>query len=289
MNNIPLVSVVMACYNGIEYLQQQLDSLDKQNYLNIEIIIVDDASLDGTYEYLVSYAATRYNYLLVRNEVNLGVVKSFERAISLASGEYIALCDQDDIWFPNKVQMLMSNIGDSYLIHSDANLINQYGNIINNSYFASCKHDINNYPQYLIENNVTGCTCLFKKELLSVINYQFPLGITVHDRLLAILAAKINKIKYLDMVLMSYRQHQNNQVGAVSNNSIIHVISRHLQDLDALSTQEYFNNDVNLELARKYYRAMLKDDCVTFGLLAWIIRYLGFTWCIKYILKVLIK
>lgn len=226
MISIPLVSVVLATYNGIKYLQQQLNSLDAQDYPNLEVIIIDDASTDETYEYLTNYVNRRNNYMLLRNETNLGVVNTFERGIILAKGDYIALCDQDDVWFPHKIQTLMANIGDDYLIHSDANLIDECGNIISDSYFATYKHEIDNYPQYLIENNVTGCTCLFRKELLFNINNQFPFGITVHDRLLAILAAKLNKIKYLDIVLMSYRQHANNQVGASSIQSKEYVTSR---------------------------------------------------------------
>jgi len=285
----PLVSVVLACYNGMKYLEQQLHSLDAQNYPNFEVVVVDDASTDGTYEYLLDYVSTHHNYTLVCNDTNSGVVTTFEKAILLAKGDYIALCDQDDIWFPSKVQELMLNIDDRWLIHSDANLIDQNGVVIQSSYFKFCKNEINNYAHYLIENNVTGCTCLFKKELLSLIDNKFPRGITVHDHLLAILAARINKIKYLDEVLMSYRQHPTNQIGAVSAVNKEYITRRHLQDLDVLSTKTYFKHDTDLEFAKKYYHVLLKNDSPTLKLIIWIFQKLGAFWCIKYLLKVLLK
>jgi glycosyltransferase involved in cell wall biosynthesis len=289
MINYPLVSIVVACYNGINFLEQQLNSLDTQEYPNLEVIIVDDASTDGSYECLTDYVATRSNYRLIRNETNHGLVATFDKAINLARGDYIALCDQDDIWFPNKIQQLMSNIDESWLIHSDANLINQHGVVFQGSYFASCKHEISSYAQYLIENNVTGCTCLFRKKLLVVIDNHFPQGVTVHDRILAILAAKINGIKYLNQVLMSYRQHSANQVGAISqiNNKL--VMQRHLQDLNALSNHRYFLNDIDIKFAQRYYRVLQKKERVTFKLLVWVLQQLGIIWCLKFILKSILK
>lgn len=289
MNKSPLISIVLACYNGMAYIRQQLSSLEVQDYPNFEVIIVDDASSDGTYELLLEYTNQKANWFIFRNIENKGLVATFEKGICLANGEFIALCDQDDVWFSNKLSTLMLNLGDNWLIHSDANLIDGAGVIFETSYFAYCKHEINSYAQYLIENNVTGCTCLFRKKLLSLINNRFPHGVTVHDRILAILAAKVNKIKYLNQVLISYRQHSTNQVGALSKGNNNLVLNRHLQDLNVLSREPYFIDDVDIKYARNYYNVLLKNERVSFKLLSWIIRKLGVIWYFKFIVKALLK
>jgi glycosyltransferase involved in cell wall biosynthesis len=285
----PLVSIVVACYNGQQFIESQMLSLASQTYSNLEVIIVDDASSDGSYEYLEKYVKSYPNYSLVRNSVNLGLVATFEIAINIARGEYIALCDQDDIWFPNKIEQLMANIGNNWLIHSDANLIDETGQIIKSSYFNSCKHHINSYAQYLIENNVTGCTALFKRELFNLIGNKFPLGTTVHDRVLAILASKQDKLIYLNLPLMSYRQHANNQVGAISQTSITVSAQRHLLDLDALTNLDYFNNDVDLYFAQQYYNVILKRKPINYKLMVWIQQKFGWIWLLKYLVKLIIK
>src|SRR4051812_17962871 len=98
-----LVSVAMATYNGARYVAEQLDSILQQTYSLIEIVVVDDGSKDETVEIIKEYQAQHPCIRLYQNEINIGVNKTFEKAISYCSGEYIALSDQDDIWMPEKV------------------------------------------------------------------------------------------------------------------------------------------------------------------------------------------
>lgn len=209
-----LVSIAMATYNGEKYLVEQLDSIINQTHKNIELIIIDDCSIDGTVEVIQSYQK-RYPFIrLHQNPVNLGIVKSFEKSINLCSGDYIALSDQDDIWCLNKIEVLLRHIGNNLLIHSDAALIHSDGTNLASSHFMYSKKPKNNtFYDYLLINNVTGCTTLFSKELVQIA-FPIPDDFYIHDHYLALIASFYNRIFLLDEQLVYYRQHSNNIIGA---------------------------------------------------------------------------
>ena len=93
-----MISIAMATYNGEKFLRYMLDSILSQTYQDIELIICDDNSSDSTCLILKEYEKNNSRIKLYFNESNLGFIKNFEKAISLCSGDYIALSDQDDIW-----------------------------------------------------------------------------------------------------------------------------------------------------------------------------------------------
>jgi len=94
---IKIVSVAIATHNGERYLAEQLDSILSQTYSNLEIVIVDDDSVDNTLNIIKNYQEKFSNIKLIKNIINLGVVKSFELAINNCNGEFIVLADQDDV------------------------------------------------------------------------------------------------------------------------------------------------------------------------------------------------
>lgn len=123
-NNNPLISVMMPTYNNARYICQAIDSVYAQNYSNIEIIVVDDGSTDNTKEILKQYKDIKYFYI----EHN-GI--PFARNIALANskGEYIAFCDSDDYWLPNKINMQMQYFKE----HPDCEIVfTKYENFFEN-------------------------------------------------------------------------------------------------------------------------------------------------------------
>lgn len=104
-----LVSVVICTYNGVQFIEEQLASICKQTYENLEIIISDDFSTDGTWEFLEKYSELDPRVILNRNRTNLGFTGNFNRAIDLTRGEVIAFADQDDIWHEQKISQLMNH------------------------------------------------------------------------------------------------------------------------------------------------------------------------------------
>ena len=203
----PLVSIALCTYNGDKFLEEQLDSLINQTYQNIEIIIIDDFSSDQTIEIIKRYVAKFETIHLHQNEVNLGYVKNFEKAIGLCNGEFIALCDQDDIWAHEKINLLFNNIENNALIYHDSEFIDGKGTPLR----KNLSERLNMYEgssscPFFFYNSVSGHSIMFRKSLIGSIlpfneNYY-------HDWQIAIIATAHGGIKYLNQTLVKYRQHE---------------------------------------------------------------------------------
>ena len=208
----PLVSIAMCTYNGEQFLREQLDSLINQDYKNYELIIVDDCSTDTTYSLLKEYAE-KYSYIeLHLNTTNLGFKKNFEKALSLVEGELIALCDQDDIWFPNKISTLAMEIGPNTLIFSNSEMVDEDGKSLLTDFYSYKQikpHSKTAWQSLIFDNFILGHNMLFRKELL---RHALPMPnvFKEHDHWLAIYAASTGSVAYLPAILGRYRVHGSN-------------------------------------------------------------------------------
>ena len=203
-----LISIAMCTYNGERFVKEQIDSIIAQSYTKFELIVVDDGSKDNTINIIKDYQSKDDRIKLFQNENNLGFVKNFEKAISLCSGDYIALADQDDVWKKNKLEVFLKNINENMLIYSDAILIDQYsketgkqlirpdGNLIK----GRCN------KAFIFYNCVSGNTLMFKKELVKDI-IPIPKEITFHDIWIAFLASTKGTITFTDEAMTYYRRY----------------------------------------------------------------------------------
>ena len=201
-----LVSIVVCTYNGEKYLREQLDSLLAQTYPLYEIIIQDDGSTDDTWTIIEEYAA-KFPRLIrgIKNSHNLGWNQNFYAAIMNTTGDYIACCDQDDYWMPDKIERQVREIGNK-LLHVCSSYcwknekltprINHTTTIENMSlYFAYCGH------QFLMRNDI-------KKYI--------PLGQEIdmaHDRFLSLVAQYLDSIIVSEALLVKWRRHETNATG----------------------------------------------------------------------------
>ena len=203
----PLVSIALATYNGGEFLAAQLDSLLEQTYKNIEIVISDDGSTDGTLHIIESYLE-RFPFIsLHHNKGAHGIKKNFENAIRSCRGEYIALCDQDDIWLPQKIGNLVNAISSYALIYHNSLFIDPAGNSMGKTIADKRPGYTGSDPKaFLLLNGVSGHACMFRNKLVSSA-LPFPEA-RYHDWWLAFIAAQNGGVKYLDEVLVHYRQHE---------------------------------------------------------------------------------
>jgi glycosyltransferase involved in cell wall biosynthesis len=208
----PLISIVMATYNGENYLREQVDSLLAQNYPSLEFIFVDDASRDSTRAILQEYAVSDSRIRLVTNPANQGLLATFERGIREAKGEMIALADQDDVWMPNKISLLAAAIGHNSMIYADSALTDAAGTVTGK---FSDRNQLGDYPSalhYVFGTKAMGHAMLFKREIIDIA-LPFP-DYVGHDYILGFAAAALNGVGYFPATLVNYRQHSSNTMGA---------------------------------------------------------------------------
>jgi glycosyltransferase involved in cell wall biosynthesis len=245
----PLVSIALCTYNGSKYLREQLDTLVNQSHPNLEIIVVDDGSTDDTLQILHEYTE-RHNFIKIHvNPQNLGYIKNFEKAISLTTGSYIALADQDDIWALKKIELLLKGIGDYMLVYHDSEFVDEQGNSLNKklsqyrNFYAG-----NNANVFLLENCISGHALLFKRGLL-----QYFTGfnnIIFHDHWLAYMACNNGGITYIDQSLVKYRQHTqaNTNIlrqdrGEIKKKESLAKIEEQLAQMDAFASYAHNKDD----------------------------------------------
>lgn len=202
----PLVSIALCTFNGERFLKEQLDSLINQSYPNLEIIAVDDRSTDNTLSILNQYKSQHHFIKVFQNETNLGFRKNFEKALSYANGDYIALCDQDDVWHPDKIKIQIGNIGSNVLIYHDSSFIDEEGKSLNKNLSDIMNlYRGNQCHHFLLENCVAGHTCFFRRSLLKDL---LPLPtLLYHDKWIAFVATATGTIDYCKEALVNYRQH----------------------------------------------------------------------------------
>ena len=139
----PLVSVLISIYNPDPlFLAEQIKSIDTQTYSNIEIVVYNDNPDDASRETELKTLAPSRIVKYYHGEKNLGYIKAFEKLVGLASGEYIALCDQDDIWNPNRVERGITELEKGYVLAvCDRSIIDAKGTVIDPSYRHSHPHE----------------------------------------------------------------------------------------------------------------------------------------------------
>jgi glycosyltransferase involved in cell wall biosynthesis len=221
-------SVALCTCDGARYLSAQLESILQQSRRPAELVVIDDCSSDATGDIVQAFAASAdFPVRFYRNESPLGIVKNFQKAVSLAHGNYVALADQDDVWLPGKIEALaraLSQVEDEVgagtpiLVHTDLRLVAADGELIAPSFFrARGFRTVHSSPlaELSVQNYVTGCASMVNRALLSIA-LPFPDDAIMHDWWLALVAASCGEVKTLHEATIEYRQHGKNALGAAS-------------------------------------------------------------------------
>ncbi len=224
------ISVAMATYNGMSYIEEQLDSLRLQFRLPDEVIICDDASSDGTADFVDEYIEKHslFGWKLHRNTENMGFKKNFLSAISKTDGDIIFLCDQDDTWYKNKTE-IMSRIMEEnpqiLSLSSSFDFVDEAGEHLSDE---SAENTSNHGLVYgkinenclapislkaVMHSNISpGCTTVIRKELKDSFCRNSN-SVLPHDWELNLVAASKDGLYFLNRKLSGYRIHSSNTLG----------------------------------------------------------------------------
>ncbi|GAB3987693.1 glycosyltransferase family 2 protein [Spirosoma daeguense] len=208
-----VVSICIATYNGEKFIAAQLQSVLLQLAPQDEVVISDDHSTDNTRRIIEQLNDKRIRFQL--NEGTRGPIGNFENAIRLSRGKHIFLCDQDDIWFANKVPRLKQALQQADLVVCDCNFIDQAGNVTADSFFKvfnSGKGWLKNFTKNTFIGNCMAFNSSaksfilpFPKELYSAAKFH-----VYHDFWIGLICSTFVKVEFIPETLSSYRRHSSN-------------------------------------------------------------------------------
>ena len=194
-------------YNGEKYIREQLESILPQLCENDEIIISDDSSTDNTLQIVQSFDDSRIK--IFSNNKFHSPIFNFENALRKAKGDYIFLSDQDDIWKPDKVEVMMKYLKrDCDLVLSDGMIVDAHLNVLCTSIF-NLLNSQKGFIRNLIHNSYSGSRMAFTRRVLGYV-LPFPKKIAMHDIWIGLCAELFLKAEFISDSLILYRKHGDN-------------------------------------------------------------------------------
>lgn len=242
VQNYPKVSVCIASFNGADYIRTQLESILTSAIVD-EVIVSDDGSTDDTREIVRSISDSR---IVLKEGPRMGLIKNFEYALGLASGDIIFLSDQDDIWLPNKVDRVCKLLATVDLVVTDCFVVDQNLNVLSPSFFL-----LNGSKSGLLNNLVhcgyLGCCLAFNRRVLDIA-FPFPPDIAMHDWWIGLVAQKFGQVIFFNEPLSLYRRHATN------------VSTASLPSTKSLITRVFWRINMIRYLFVRYFKVLASHD-----------------------------
>src|ERR1035437_3509999 len=218
----PLVAICMATYEPpLELLHAQIESIRAQTHRNWICVISEDCSSPASFAVLQAELAADPRFIVSRSSRCLGFYLNFERALALApaNAEYVALADQDDRWYPDKLEVLLGAIGDAQLVYSDARVIDGEGGVISDSYWVRRRNNHTDLLSLLVANSVTGAASLLRRDLLEhVLPFPPAQFAHFHDHWIGLVGLALGDLAFVDRPLYDYVQHRDATLGHAAAN-----------------------------------------------------------------------
>ena len=278
MEKTEKIDILLATYNGEEYIKEQIDSILNQTYSNFRLLISDDNSTDKTLEIIRDYEKKDDRIKVFENKENSGVIKNFEFLLKQVESDLYMLSDQDDVWYENKIEETYRKLkeDDADLVFTDLEVVDENLNTIYSSMnnYKGLTNKINktigSYKLVYLYNVITGCTILSKKKFIKeILPLPNDTKNLLHDMWIGLVIALKGKISYLNKPTIKYRQHGTNEIGTkkVSNEmNSIKEIRDHFINVKVELFSEYLKySDIFPEEIRKeneealdYYKMLEK-------------------------------
>lgn len=239
------IAILLATYNGGNYIKVQLDSIINQTYTNWVLFVSDDGSVDSTVSIIESYCSKDDRILLISNErKNNGACKHFGNLLDKVldkDWDFVMFADQDDYWNENKIQTTLNSmlneadfLQKSKLVYTDF----EYGNELLKPLKAETDKNTSLWKEpilnrLLAENNIYGCTMMINRVLAEKL-CPIPHCAENHDYWVALVASLFGDIVHIKERTILYRQHSNNVSGHYLNNTIKARIKRYYKKNEPL-------------------------------------------------------
>ncbi len=264
------VSVVLATFNGSRYVAEQLASLVEQTRQPDEVVVVDDASDDGTVALVEAFAErSPAPVRLVARSEHRGTWATFEEGLRRATGDVLVVCDQDDHWAPEKLEVLLRGLAerpDALMAFSDARLIDPHSRVIGRSRWRVAGFSPRNvqlvsldpFGQLLSHQAVSGCTMAIRADLLPAL-LPFPADVhpglprMMYDRWMSLMAAAAGPVVTVPEKLVDYRIHPAQQSG------IRAFRARRLAPRTALLAAQFVHRRAEVNRRLGYHAAHLEE------------------------------
>jgi len=212
------VAVCMATHNPrAAAVARQIDSIRRQTFPQWHCFISDDASDETSIGYLTDAIAGDKRFSVMRNQTRTGFYLNFERALSFDTGSFthVALADQDDIWRPEKLELLVPLVeGRFRLAYSDLRIIGPAEEVLSPTFWIKRQNNYRDLGRLLVANCVTGSAAVFSVDLLPlVLPFPPPHPSSFHDHWIACAALATGELAFLPDALVDYAQHDENVIG----------------------------------------------------------------------------
>jgi glycosyltransferase involved in cell wall biosynthesis len=215
-----LIAVCLATFEpDMELFRAQIESLRAQTDERWVCVVSDDCSDTAAFEALRGVLDGDERFRVSRSDERLGFYRNFERALTLAPSEagLIALCDQDDRWYPDKLASLRRGLGPAQLVYSDLRLVDARGRVLRDTLWKRRRNNHTDLASLLVANTITGAATLFRRELAGrALPFPDPPGWQFHDHWLGLVALAAGDVAYVDRPLYDYVQHEGAILGHVS-------------------------------------------------------------------------
>lgn len=214
----PRVAICMATFNPpLALFKAQVASLQAQTHSNWVCIVTDDCTDNELYDrcrYVVKHDP---RFVFFQNRTRHNFYHNFQEGLrrTPADAEFVALCDQDDVWRPEKLRTLLDSFaGTTQLVYSDARVVDQDGKVRSETFWRLRRNNHTDLPTLMVANTVTGAASMFRASLLAdIIPFPTPIGPAFHDHWIGLVALIRGGIGYVDAPLYDYVQHADGVIG----------------------------------------------------------------------------